>query len=162
MTTHIAHPEIVDREPWTAERKRLLEQEKALTQQYDAVNAQRRKLPMVEVDKKYEFEGPDGGVQLSDLFEGQRQLIVYHFMFDPTWEKGCPGCTQFVDSLGNLEMLSKRDTRFVLVSRAPLAKLRKYQTERGWSRPWYSSYGSDLNYDFHATLDPAVVPLLNN
>jgi predicted dithiol-disulfide oxidoreductase (DUF899 family) len=147
------HPEVVSREQWLKARKELLAREKELTKLHDSVGAQRRRLPMVKVDKDYRFEGPEGKRTLLDLFEGQRQLIVYHFMFDPAWEKGCPGCTDFVDALGNLSMLKKRNSRFVLISRAPIAKLEKYKTERVWDRPWYSSYGSDFNFDFRVSLD---------
>ncbi len=94
-----------------------------------------------------------------DLFEGHRQLIVYHFMFDPNWDKGCPGCTGYVDALGDLSMLEKRDTTFALVSRAPLSKLQAYAAQKGWNRAWYSSLGSDFNYDFHVTLDESVAPV---
>jgi predicted dithiol-disulfide oxidoreductase (DUF899 family) len=139
-------------------RKELLAHEKELTRQRDRVNAMRRRLPMVRLEKEYVFDGPDGPKDLRDLFEEQHQLIVYHFMFDPDWEKGCPGCTSLVDALGDLSMLQKRDTNFVAISRAPLAKIEKYKAERGWSIPWYSSYGSDFNYDFHVTLDEAVAP----
>lgn len=159
MTTEqIAHPPIASREEWLAARKTLLDQEKALTRANDALNAQRRRLPMVKVEKEYTFEGPDGKRTLLDLFEGRRQLIVYHFMFDPTWDTGCPGCTGYVDALGDLSLLSKRDTSFVLISRAPLAKLEAYKQQRGWDRPWVSSAGSDFNYDFHVTLDETVAP----
>ncbi|MBF8221866.1 DUF899 domain-containing protein [Halomonas sp. 328] len=154
----VPHPPIVEREAWLAERLALLEHEKALTRQYDGVNAERRRLPMVRLDKAYAFEGPDGETSLLDLFDGRRQLIVYHFMFDPAWERGCPGCTGFVDALGDLSLLGERDTRFVLVSRAPLARLQAYRAERGWHWPWVSSHGSDFNYDFHVTLDAAIAP----
>ena len=113
---------------------------------------------MVKIEKEYVFEGPTGKPSLKDLFEGRRQLIVYHFMFDPSWEKGCSGCTGFVDALGNLSLLNKLDTTFVVISRAPLAKLEAYKTEKRWSIAWYSSFGSDFNYDFHVTLDPKVAP----
>ncbi|MGC3967239.1 MAG: DUF899 domain-containing protein [Pirellulales bacterium] len=160
--SHVAHPPIVGREAWLAERKKLLAREKELTKQYDALNAARRRLPMVKLEKKYEFAAPRGKVSLLDLFDGKRQLIVYHFMFDPKWDKGCPGCTQLVDSLGDLGMLAKRDTAYVLVSRAPLEKLEKYKKERGWNRTWVSSFGSDFNYDFHVTLDRTKAPLEYN
>src|SRR5262252_4165102 len=106
----IAHPPIVSREAWLSARKDLLAQEKALTQHRDEVNAQRRRLPMVAVDKDYEFDGPGGKQSLLDLFEGKRQLVVYHFMFDPSWENGCPGCTGFVNALGDLSLLAAKDT----------------------------------------------------
>jgi len=157
-TSTIAHPPIVSREQWLAERKKLLADEKELTKHYDRINAERRRLPMVKIEKEYVFEGPTGKPSLKDLFEGRRQLIVYHFMFDPSWEKGCSGCTGFVDALGNLSLLNKRDTTFVVISRAPLAKLEAYKAEKQWSIAWYSSFGSDFNYDFHVTLDPKVAP----
>ena len=113
---------------------------------------------MVKIEKDYVFEGPNAKPNLKDLFEGGRQLIVYHFMFDPSWEKGCPGCTVLVNALGDLSELKKRETRFVLVSRAPLPKLLAYQKEKGWDIPWYSSFSSAFNYDFHVTLDPKVAP----
>jgi predicted dithiol-disulfide oxidoreductase (DUF899 family) len=136
--------------------------EKELTKHYDRVNAERRRLPMVKVEKDYFFDGPNGKPSLKDLFEGRRQLVVYHFMFDPTWDKGCTGCTSFVDALGDLSLLNKRDTTFVVVSRAPLAKLNAYKAQKEWSIAWVSSFGSDFNYDFHVTLDPKVTPVEYN
>ena len=156
------HPPIVSPEVWLASRKELLEKEKALTRQHDEINALRRRLPMVKLEKRYDFEGPEGRIALGDLFCGHEQLIVYHFMFDPAWDKGCPGCTGFVDALGDLSMLDERRTAFALISRAPLAKLEKFKAERGWNRPWYSSNGSDFNYDFHVTLDKDVAPRMMN
>lgn len=154
----IPHPPVASRDEWLAKRKALLLHEKELTKHLDAVNAMRRRLPMVRLEKAYAFEGPDGKVSLAELFEGRHQLIVYHFMFDPEWEKGCTGCTGFVNAIGDLSMLRQRDTRFVAVSRAPFAKLAKYKGEQGWTIPWYSSHGSDFNYDFHVTLDESVAP----
>ena len=157
-----AHPDIASREEWVAERKKLLTHEKEATRHHDQVSAARRRLPMVKIDKEYTFAGPDGPRSLLDLFDGRRQLIVYHFMFDPAWDKGCSGCTCYVDSLGDLGMLPERDTSFVLISRAPLPKLLAYKESRGWSLPWLSSFGSDFNYDFHVTLDEAVAPVEYN
>lgn len=157
-----AHPKIASRDEWLAERKKLLVEEKEVTKHHDRVNAERRRLPMVRIDKEYSFAGPNGPRSLIDLFDGRRQLIVYHFMFDPEWDKGCSGCTGYVDALGDLSMLSERDTSMVLISRAPLAKLEAYKKERGWSLPWLSSYESDFNYDFHVTLDEAVAPVEYN
>lgn len=156
------HPPIAPRAEWLDHRKRLLEKEKELTRRRDAVSALRRRLPMVELDKDYRFEGPDGEVGLVDLFAGQRQLIVYHFMFDPAWEKGCMGCTGFVQALGDLSMLTERDTAFALVSRAPQTKLLAQKRRMGWTLPWVSSHGSDFNYDFHVTLDESVAPVEYN
>jgi predicted dithiol-disulfide oxidoreductase (DUF899 family) len=154
----IPHPPIVSRGQWLAERKKLLADEKELTKHYDRVNAERRRLPMVKIEKDYVFDAPQGKPSLKDLFDGRRQLIVYHFMFDPTWDKGCTGCTGLVDALGDLSLLEKRDTKFVVVSRAPLAKLEAYKALKGWSIAWFSSFSSDFNYDFHVTLDPKVAP----
>jgi predicted dithiol-disulfide oxidoreductase (DUF899 family) len=162
MAENIAHPPITSREEWLTARKALLAKEKQLTKERDALNASRRRLPMVRVDKDYTFEGPDGKKTLLDLFDGRRQLVVYHFMFDPAWENGCPGCTGLVNALGDLSMLGSRDTTFVLISRAPLAKLERYKAAREWNRPWYSSFGSDFNYDFHVTFDEGVAPVMHN
>jgi predicted dithiol-disulfide oxidoreductase (DUF899 family) len=157
-----AHPPIASREEWLEARKRLLAEEKELTRHMDRVNAQRRRLPMVRLDKAYEFDGPNGKESLLDLFEGRRQLIVYHFMFDPAWDEGCMGCTGLVDALGDLSLLNERDTTYVLVSRAPLPKLEAYKEKRGWDRKWVSSFGSDFNYDYHATLDSKKKPVEYN
>jgi predicted dithiol-disulfide oxidoreductase (DUF899 family) len=158
VMTEIAHPDVVSRDEWLGERKKLLKHEKELTKHRDRVNAQRRRLSMVKIDKSYVFDAPAGKKSLLDLFKGRRQLIVYHFMFDPKWDKGCPGCTGYVSSLGDLSMLDDRDTTFVLVSRAPLTKLEAYKAKMGWNRTWVSSFGSDFNYDFHVTLDEKVAP----
>ena len=160
--TAVAHPEVVSREEWLAKRKELLAKEKELTRRRDALNAERRRLPMVKLDKDYTFDGPEGKVRLADLFDGRRQLIVYHFMFDPKWDEGCPGCTGFVGDHGDLSMLRDRETSMVLISRAPLPKLEAYKERNGWDIPWYSSFGSDFNYDFHATLDESVAPIEYN
>jgi len=157
-----AMPPVATREEWLAARKSLLAQEKELTRHKDRVNAMRRRLPMVKVEKDYEFDTPEGKKRLIDLFEGKRQLIVYHFMFGPDWEKGCSGCTGYVDEIGDQSLLAKRDTAFWLVSRAPLAKLEAYRKEKGWNHKWASSFGSDFNYDYHVTLDPKVRPVEYN
>ncbi len=162
MTENIAHPPIASHEAWLAARKELLAEEKALTRQRDAVNAKRRRLPMVRIDKNYVFDAPDGEKSLLDLFEGRRQLVVYHFMFDPAWEDGCPSCTGFVNGLGNLSYLETRDTKFALISRAPIAKLEHYKAKRGWNLPWYSSNRTDFNYDFHVTFDETIAPFQHN
>jgi predicted dithiol-disulfide oxidoreductase (DUF899 family) len=119
---------------------------------------------MVRIEKEYVFEGPEGKASLLDLFEGRRQLIVGHFMFDPSWEEGCPSCSAGADEISDefLKHLHVRDTTFVYVSRAPLVKIEAYKASKGWTFPWYSSYGSDFNYDFHATLDESVAPVEYN
>jgi predicted dithiol-disulfide oxidoreductase (DUF899 family) len=163
MTTNQApHPPMVSRDQWLGERTKLLAHEKELTRQYDRVNAERRRLPMVRIEKDYVFDGPGGKRNLKELFEGRRQLVIYHFMFDPAWDKGCPGCTGYANAIGDLSMLNQHDTTFALVSRAPLAKLEAYKAQQGWSIPWYSSFGSDFNYDFHVTNDEKVAPVEYN
>jgi len=141
-------------------RAALLAKEKELTRQRDALNVERRELPMVEVVEDYVFDGPAGVVRLIDMFEGRRQLIIYHFMFDPSWEDGCPSCSAGTDELspGFFRHLHMRDTSYAMVSRAPLAKLMRWQTMQGWDVPWYSSFGTDFNYDFGVTIDESVAP----
>jgi predicted dithiol-disulfide oxidoreductase (DUF899 family) len=153
-TSTIPHPPIVSPDQWLAERKRLLADEKELTKHYDRVNAERRRLPMVKTEKDYVFDGPNGKQNLKALFDGRQQLIVYHFMFDPAWDKACSGCTSLANALGDLSLLKKLDTTFAVVSRAPLAKLEAYKAQKGWSIAWFSSFGSQFNYDFHVKLDP--------
>jgi predicted dithiol-disulfide oxidoreductase (DUF899 family) len=149
-------PEIVSQEEWVAARKSFLVKEKEATRARDRLNTERRQLPMVEVTKDYAFEGPSGTVSLLDLFEGRTQLIVYHFMFHPEWEEGCPSCTAGTDELspGFLEHLQTRDTTYALASRAPLAKLEAWKAARGWDHlTWYSTNDGDFSYDFGATID---------
>src|SRR3954463_5280918 len=157
-------PKVVSRTEWLTARKQLLEQEKELTRRRDALSADRRRLPMVEIDKPYVFTGPDGEKTLLELFDGRAQLILTHFMFDPDWENGCPSCTAGTDEMaeGLFEHLHARDTTLVQISRAPYAKLAAYAAKRGWTIPWYSSYGGDFNYDFDVTLDRAVKPPVYN
>jgi predicted dithiol-disulfide oxidoreductase (DUF899 family) len=154
-------PEIVSRAQWLEARKDLLAEEKAMTRARDQLSAKRRSLPMVRVDKSYTFEGPDGTATLLDLFEGRRQLIIQHFMFDPEWDEGCSSCTAASDEIseGLLEHLQARTTTLAVVSRAPLAKIDAYRRQRGWTFPWYSSFASAFNYDYHATLDSSVAPV---
>ena len=151
----IAHPPIVSQKEWLDLRLELLDEEKAVTKAYDRVNARRRRLPMVKVEKAYTFMGPDGEKTFVDLFEGKRQLIVHHFMFDPAWDKGCRSCTWHANQFGDLSSLGDRDVNMVTVSRAPIEKLLAYQREMGWTNRLYSSYGSDFNYDFMVTIDPS-------
>lgn len=160
----MALPDVVTREQWLEARTELLAAEKEETRRRDALNARRRMLPMVRIEKEYLLEGPQGRIPLAALFGDSRQLIVQHVMFDPAWDAACPGCTAGVDEIsdGMLRHLRSRDTAFALVSRAPLAKLEKYQASRGWTVPWYSSYGTDFNYDFQATLDKSRPQLIYN
>jgi predicted dithiol-disulfide oxidoreductase (DUF899 family) len=148
-------PSITTRDDWLVARKELLAKEKDLTRRRDALNAERRHLPMVEIEKSYEFDSAIGRVGLIDLFEGRAQLIVYHFMFQPEWEEGCSSCTAGTDeiSAGFLDHLHTRDTTYAMVSRAPWPKLEQWRAKQGWDLPWYSSDGSDFNYDFGVTID---------
>jgi predicted dithiol-disulfide oxidoreductase (DUF899 family) len=149
-------PQVVSREEWIAARRRLLAQEKELTRRHDALNADRRRLPMVKVEKDYVFEGPDGPVALAGLFGDKKQLIVQHVMLGPDWDQPCPGCSAALDELsqGVLDHVGARETAFVLASRAPYDKIAAVASERGWSVvPWYSTYGSDFNRDYQVTLD---------
>jgi len=156
------YPKIASREEWMVARKALLEQEKALTRQRDALNAERRRLPMVKVQADYRFQGPRGEVGLAELFEGRSQLIVYHFMYHLDRHVGCEGCSSLVDNIGHQAHLHARDTNLVLVSRAPLADLEAFKRRMGWTLPWYSSYGSRFNYDYHVTADEQVAPVEYN
>lgn len=154
--------ESTTREQWLVARLELLQREKELTRLRDEVNAARRRLPMVEITKDYSFEGAQGKAGLVDLFDGRRQLLIYHAMFEPDADAACPACSFWLDNLGHLKHLYARDTSFAAVSRAPLDKLESYQRRMGWTFPWYSSYGSDFNYDFHVTIDASVTPVRYN
>jgi predicted dithiol-disulfide oxidoreductase (DUF899 family) len=142
---------------WEAAREALLVKEKEATRARDALAAERRRLPIVRIDKDYVFGGPEGKASLLDLFEGRRQLIVYHFMFAPDvhgWPSaGCEGCSMVVDQVGHLAHFHARDTSFALVSRAPLANIEPFKERMGWTIPWYSSAGSDFNVDFGLTTE---------
>ena len=147
-------PTIVSPSEWTAARKQLLAKEKEFNRQRDALSAERRKLPMVAIEKEYAFQGPQGRRTLADLFEGKRQLLVYHFMFEPDHDEGCPACSLVADNFASgLMHLAARDTAFVVVSRAPLDKIERFKKRMGWTFPWVSSFGSDFNYDLGVTLD---------
>ena len=154
MSMHL--PPIVSADEWTVARRSLLEKEKEATRARDRLNTERRQLPMVEVTTPYELEGPNGTVSLLDLFEGRPQLIVYHFMFHPDWDDGCPSCTAGTDELSPafVEHLNVRDTTYAMVSRAPLAKLERWKAARGWDHlRWYSTNDGPFSYDFGATID---------
>ena len=141
-------PPVVSPTEWQAARDALLAKEKEATRARDALAAERRRLPMVRIEKPYELDGPDGKARLLDLFEGRRQLLLYHFMFGPNQEAGCDGCSMFVDQIGHLAHLHARDTSFALVARAPIDKLESYRKRMGWEIPWYSSSDSDFGVDF--------------
>jgi len=149
----IPHPPIATEAEWREARLKLLAEEKALTIQHDKVNADRRRLPMVKVEKDYVFEGPAGQVKLVDLFEGCHQLIVYHFMYGPDDKAPCDGCSGYVKAIGDITMLAERDTNFILVSRSPYERLKAVKEKMEWTEPWYSSFCSDFNYDYNVTHD---------
>lgn len=145
-------PEIVSREEWLEARRAHLEDEKEFTRARDALSARRRDLPWVRVEKDYQFATPDGPAGLKDLFAGQQQLIVKHFMFGPDWEEGCPSCSFWADNYSGLEEhLAHRDTAFVAISNTSLEKIEAYRARMGWTFRWVSSLGSDFNRDFHVT-----------
>jgi predicted dithiol-disulfide oxidoreductase (DUF899 family) len=155
-------PKVVSRDEWLAARTELLAKEKDLTRTYDAVCAQRRALPMVEIDKEYVLEGPDGRTTLAELFDGRRQLITYHFMWRWDLDAGCPTCSLVTDNVGDLAHLHATNTSYAIITRGPWENVDKFRRRMGWTLPFYSSYGSDFNYDFHATLDQQVVPAVYN
>jgi predicted dithiol-disulfide oxidoreductase (DUF899 family) len=153
--SQVEHPRIVSQEEWLAARRQLLAREKEFTRQRDALSAARRQLPWVRVDKPYVFDGPNGKETLADLFDGRSQLIVYHFMFGPDWEQGCPSCSLLSDHTdGSLVHLAQRDVTMVAVSRAPLPRIDAFKRRMGWRFKWVSSYGSDFNHDFQVSFTP--------
>jgi predicted dithiol-disulfide oxidoreductase (DUF899 family) len=141
--------QVIGHEEWIAARKQLLAEEKEFTRQRDELSRRRRELPWERVDKEYVFEGPEGPRTLSDLFDGRSQLVVYHFMFDPSWDAGCKHCSFWADNFDpNVVHLGARDVTMVAISRAPSEKLAAYERRMGWSFDWFSSADSDFNYDF--------------
>ena len=144
--------QVVSQEEWIDARKALLAKEKTFTKQRDALSAERRQLPWVKIDKDYRFDGPNGSESLSDLFDGRDQLVVYHFMFGPDWQEGCPSCSMMADTFDDaIVHLNQRNVSMVVVSRAPYAKLKAYEDRMGWRFKWLSSQASDFNRDFHVT-----------
>jgi predicted dithiol-disulfide oxidoreductase (DUF899 family) len=147
---------IATREEWLAARRRLLAKEKELTRRHDELARERRALPRVKVEKRYEFDGPGGKQTLADLFGRRSQLVVYHFMFGPDWNEGCPSCSFVSDHVdGALPHLAARDVALAMVSRAPLARIEAFRRRMGWRFPWVSSFGSDFNTDFGVSFSAA-------
>jgi predicted dithiol-disulfide oxidoreductase (DUF899 family) len=147
--------QIVSEAEWLAARRQLLAKEKELTRLRDQLNAERRALPWVRVEKPYVFDAPEGKMTLPDLFRGRSQLVVKHFMFGPDWEQGCVGCSFGSDHIdGALVHLEHHDVSFVAISRAPLEKIRAFKRRMGWRFDWVSSFGSEFNYDFHVSFTP--------
>jgi predicted dithiol-disulfide oxidoreductase (DUF899 family) len=156
-TASASETAIVSREDWLEARADLLEAEKAFTKARDALSAQRREMPWTKAGD-YTFDGPDGPVSLSELFEGRRQLIVYHFMFAPEWETGCKSCSFWADQFdGAIPHLNARDTSFVAISRAPLEKLRRHADRLGWKFRWLSSGNSPFNFDYRVSFHPEAM-----
>lgn len=149
-TKNTALPQIVSETEWMDARDKLLVKEKELTRALDALAAERRRLPMVRIGKDYMFEGPGGPARLLDLFDGRRQLVMYHFMMAPGTSQGCTGCSSFVDNIGHLAHLNARDTTFILVSPAPLSQIQPFKDRMGWNVPWFSSNGNEFNNDMGA------------
>jgi predicted dithiol-disulfide oxidoreductase (DUF899 family) len=141
-------PTVASAAEWEEARDSLLAREKQATKERDALAAERRRLPMVRIEKDYVLDGSQEKARLVDLFEGRSQLILYHFMFGPNQEAGCDGCSMFIDQVGHLAHLHARDTSFAIVSRAPIEKIERYRKRMGWEIPWYSSFESDFNVDF--------------
>jgi predicted dithiol-disulfide oxidoreductase (DUF899 family) len=154
-TRTVDNPKVVSREEWLVARKQLLAREKQLTRERDAVAAERRQLPWVKVEKNYVFDSATGKKTLADLFDGRSQLIVYHFMFGPEWQEGCPSCSFNMDHTdGALVHLAQRDVSFAAVSRALLPKIEAFKKRMGWKFNWVSSNGTDFNYDYQASFTP--------
>jgi predicted dithiol-disulfide oxidoreductase (DUF899 family) len=149
---------VVSREEWLTARTALLAKEKEFTRLRDELSRQRRELPWERVEKTYVFDAPHGKRTLADLFDGRSQLVVYHFMFDPTWDKGCKHCSFWADSFNpNVVHLNHRDVSFVAISRAPLAKIEAFKRRMEWSFPWVSSGEGDFNYDYHVSFTPETI-----
>jgi len=146
---------VVSHEEWLEARTKFLAKEKEFTQKRDELSRLRRDLPWERVTKEYVFEGPGGKRTLAQLFGKQSQLVVYHFMFAPEWDEGCKHCSFWADNFDGIDVhLRHRDVTFVAISRAPLAKLEAFKKRMGWRFAWYSSYGTDFNYDFQASFRP--------
>jgi predicted dithiol-disulfide oxidoreductase (DUF899 family) len=144
--------QVVSQEDWLAARRRFLTKEKEFTRLRDQLSAERRALPWVKVEKDYVFDGPEGQESLADLFDGRSQLMVYHFMFGPGWEQGCPSCSFLCDHIDGANWhLPQRDVTLLAVSRAPLPEIEAFQQRMGWRFKWVSSYGNDFNRDYHVS-----------
>ena len=153
--TKIGVHAVVPRDEWLERRRELLVREKEFTRLRDELSRKRRDLPWVKVEKRYLFDAPDGSESLSDLFAGRSQLIVYHFMFPPDWEEGCPSCSFWADHYDGMQVhLNQRDVSFAVISRAPIAKISEFQQRMGWKFKWLSSFHTDFNYDFGASFTP--------
>jgi predicted dithiol-disulfide oxidoreductase (DUF899 family) len=151
-TSKIQNPKVVPHAEWVDARRELLKKEKEFTRLRDEISKRRRELPWEKVAKQYTFDGPNGKEMLADLFDGKSQLIIYHFMFGPGWEQGCPSCSFISDHIGgSLAHLAARDVRLMVVSRAPLAEIETFKKRMGWGFKWVSSFGNDFNRDYNVS-----------
>ncbi len=154
-TPELKQHKIVSQAEWIAARKEFLAKEKEFTRLRDELSRQRRELPWEKVEKPYAFEGPQGRLALAGLFESRNQLVIYHFMLGPGWKEGCPSCSYLADHFDGMAMhLANRDVTFAVASHAPYAEIAAFQKRMGWRFHWYSSSGSDFNYDFQVSLKP--------
>ena len=149
---------VVSRKEWLVARKKFLGKEKQFSNLRDDLNLQRRQLPWVKVEREYVFDGPTGKVTFADLFCGKSQLIIYHFMFGPGWQKGCEHCSFWADHFDSVNIhIGERDTAFAVVSRAPLTEIEPFKNRMGWKFRWVSSFNTDFNFDFHVSFTPEQV-----
>lgn len=155
VTTEPMQHQVVSHETWIAMRREFLKKEKEFTRQRDEISRMRRELPWEKVEKRYEFEGPGGRLDLAGLFGKRSQLVVYHFMLGPDWKEGCPSCSYLADHFDGMTIhLANRDVSFAAISRAPLAEIEAFKRRMGWKFNWYSSHGSEFNYDYQASQSP--------
>lgn len=156
MKQNIQEHPVVSQEAWLEARKEYLIKEKEFTKLRDQLSRDRRQLPWVKISKDYIFDGPKGKETLAELFDGRSQLIVYHFMYDPSWDEGCKSCSFWADNYNGIDIhLNHRDTTLVTISRAPLEKLSAYKERMGWNFKWLSSYHTDFNRDFQVSFSQA-------
>ena len=154
-TIEVQNPNVVSHADWLEARKEFLAKEKEFTRLRDELSRERRALPWEKVEKQYEFDSTRGKVSLADLFDNRSQLVIYHFMFGPGWEAGCPSCSYLADHFDGMTIhLANRDTTFVVVSHAPLAEIEAFKKRMGWKFQWVSSFGTDFNFDYQVSFTP--------
>jgi predicted dithiol-disulfide oxidoreductase (DUF899 family) len=152
---NLKNHKIISKNEWLTARSALLKKEKEFTVLRDKLSQQQRDMPWASVDKEYLFDGPNGKQTLSDLFDGRSQLIVYHFMYDPNWDVGCPSCSFWADNFNGIVVhLNQRDVTMIAVSRAPYTKIDEYKKRMGWNFKWVSSYNTDFNFDYDVSFKP--------
>jgi len=152
IATEVKQHDVVSHDDWIEARKALLRKEKEFTRQRDELSRLRKSLPWEKVDKKYEFEGPNGKATLGELFGRRSQLVIYHFMFGPAWKEGCPSCSYLADHFDGMTIhLANRDVAFAVISHAPYAEIEAFRKRMGWNFAWVSSFGGDFNYDYQVS-----------